>query len=1097
MAHSWMPGFFCLASGVSITGIVPSVCSVGGASEMMADARRGPPGTTRKTSTSSVGSQNRISLDLQASPSASPSSPVSSPSLCALECSSDPEPDDGEDGALLNVACSRFSSEGDAIRLRQRDASLKPEHAHRSFLSQFTNAVSAETGGQDCQRFEERSAMRGRRVFSQVVLSLFVLVIVYTIVSSFFSLVRLRADVPDGASARSSLFSFFSFFSEEEEEEDAGVQSLRRLATLSSIPVSVENFARIAAPSLLLLASDDAAFHPAFFSSPSRAAPSAAPRSDGLSSLSSPLPSTSSAVRPSAASPSFVESEESEEAQALARERAAASPLTCVELIAVPSDDSQVGGDASLAASLLSILEGSSSGGVDALESNEMFRSLLERVKKRASSQLDAKAPWTLERAALHAGAADKRGEPEGSGDASAGGARRRPSASLFLPNWRVVASGKTPISASRFGAYTEADLRRHVCVSVDREYGVRFVSLLSALASPVSEEREDADREGSLAGQRESRTASQQSPSPPSPEDACSGRVSLYDGCSSLPIRLRPLSASPSSSSPSSSSSSPSSSPSSFGSHLGEERFVAHMYWGGTEPLTAKELWSIDSFFASAPRSTLRLHVVFPTPDEDDFLWDSGEAAGSVSPRNQDAGASSETGSKGKENMGGGNFFASWRRRKSDAMRRRIESVRGLHLSQLQLFWRKGYDLQYVQHVTLKPYLVDTPLAARASSLRVSSLADNSALFGLLRHARQATVSDILRVLFLYKEGGLYLDVDVLTLRSFASLPSFLVCENPNFERDEAGLRPPRDDTQAAAKAAQKAWARQRSRDRTAFRPCELTNSVFKFKKKSHLFLRDLLHYIDRHLAAASVGRLAVGKWGILGPLAFRAVFYRRWVTAGVAGVWQEREREEAEAQERTEGAKAQRRRKPLQQSEETWYVLRFANSPPKPRRLPGAASPTSLEVGESREGDAGDGKAQEEEAAVGPFVRPLWLFGSLSFEPLQPGPQRGRFPVLESDIFWTEERSAEGFLELQILGKSGPFHGLHLFSKALFSKRNEGFLSALRAEPLSVVGILQKTFCTAYCGNDMLRIFSGEEIRQRVPDAVLDKIKAVLSWL
>ncbi|KEP61136.1 UNVERIFIED_CONTAM: hypothetical protein HHA_266320 [Hammondia hammondi] len=1058
----------------------------------MVDARRGPVGLRRKTSTSSSGSEKRISLESQASPSASPSSSVSSRSLRAVEGSSDPGPNDGEEGALLNVACSRFSSEGDSSRLRQRDSSLQPVHAHFSFLSQFTNAVPAETRGHSrTRRFEEPSARRDRRVFSRVFLSLFVLVIVGTIVSSFFALVRLRPDVPDGASALSSLFSPFSFVCEEEEEEDSVVLSLRRLATLSAAPLSVDNFARIAAPSLLLLASDDAAFHPAFFSSPS--------------------PSTSSVASPSVASPSFVEEEDSEEAQALARERSAASPLTCVELIAVPSDDSQGGGDASVAATLLSILEDSSSAGVssDALASNETFRSLLATVKKRASSQLDAKAPWTLEKAALHAGGTDERDTPAVRGDAAAGGgARRRSSPSLFLPNWRVVASRKTPISASLLGARTEADLRRHLCVSVDREYGVRFVSLLSALASPVSEEREEAEGEGSPTRRRESRKSSQQSPSPPSPEDACSGRISLYDGCSSLPIRLRPPSSSPSSSSsssPSSSSSSfsspsfssPSSSPSFFGSNLGEERLVAHMYWGGTEPLTAKELWSIDSFFASAPRSTLKLHVVLPTPDEDDFVWDSGEAAGSVSPRNGDAGASSETGTKRSGHGWGGEFLASWGRRKSDSMRRRIERVRGLHLSQLQLFWRKGYDLQYVQHVTLKPYLVDTPLAAHASSLRVSSVADNSALFGLLRHARQATVSDILRVLFLYKEGGVYLDVDVVTLRSFASLPSFLVCENPNFERDEAGLRPPRVDTQAAATAARRAWVRQRSRDRTAFRPCELTNCMFKFKEKRHLFLRDLLHYIGRHLAAASVGRLAVGKWGILGPLAFRTVFYGRWVSAGVAGVWQEREREEAEVQERTGGEKPQTRRKPLRRSEEAWYVLRFANSPPKPQRLSGAPSPTSLALGEGREGDAGEGEEQEEETAVGPFVRPLWLFGSLSFEPLQPGPQRGRFPVLESDMFWREERSVEGFVELQLLGKTGPFHGLHLFSKALLSKRNEGFLSALRAAPLSVVGVLQKTFCTAYCGDDMLRIFSGEEFRQRVPDAVLDKIKAVLSWL
>ncbi|CBZ50885.1 conserved hypothetical protein [Neospora caninum Liverpool] len=997
-------------------------------------------------------------------PSAASSDPPFSPSsrspLHAYR-PSDPGRDDAEEGPLL-VASTRHFSRADAFRRRDHEA-LQPLQSIFPFLRSSSRKISLSTGNRDWACWDEPER-KGRRV-SRGGVYLFLLVLSCALASFFLSsLVDLDQEDTRSAVSRipfalSSLFvspfSLVSFlFATEEAEQDAVAEavSLKQLAALasSSPPPSVENFGRISAPPLLLLASDADAFHPTFFS--------------GLSDMS-------------AAHASFSEQQaEREEAREIARERDAASPLTCVKLRPFLSPPSGTHTVSSLGDSLLALLEGDdrafSPRDSPAPGKSESFVGFLDKVKNRVSSLLEEEAPWTVEREELRGGQSQEsaeKGAETREGIPAWGRSLRRPNPSLFLPNWRVAVSRRTPVALPSLasGQASSEGLRRHLCVAYDREYGVRFVALLSALASPVTEAKEEEATERE-ADASENRARGKQRRLT---EDECGDRVSLYDGCSSLPIYH-----------------SDASSFSSFDKIAKRRQTLAHMYWGGAEPLTGKELWAIDSFFAAAPDRTLRLHVLLPVVEDEDVVWDRGEAFGS-SLQAEEASGNART-NHGWDGM----FFASWGRRQRDATRKLTEQARGLHLSQLQLFWRKGYDLQYVQHVSLKPYLKGTPLAAHASALRLSSLANHSALFGLLRHSRQATVADILRALFLFREGGLYLDADMITLRSFASLPSFLVCENQSFERRETPLA--RGDTAGGqAREERRKCLKQRRRDQTVFRPCALTNRVFKFEGTRHLFLRDILHYIAKKLASASVGQLAVSKGGLLGPLAFREILYSRWVAPGAAGVAQEREKEEAEAREQHASGSSSRGGSAAP-THDAWYVLRFANSPPTPP----AASPALLETrrgtGEAEQ-PRGLGEGAEDEERFTPFVRPLWLFGPLAFEPLQPAPRKGRFPVLESDVFWREEGQSEGFSELRTLGKTGPFYGMHLYAKMLLTRRPEGFLASLTDAPYSVIGVLQKTLCTSYCGEEMLRIFAGEEARQWIPDSVLDKIKAALSWL
>ncbi|PFH36725.1 hypothetical protein BESB_049170 [Besnoitia besnoiti] len=956
-------------------------------------------------------------------------------------------------------------------------------------------------GRSDYLRADLRKRRRASATRFLVLLVVF-FVVAYTFASLFLSsLLSLRLPGPAADGGLSFFFSPVSLFFPAAEEgawnaADAETPLSAISALSASLPrVSVEDFRHISSPLLFLLARDAAAFSPAV-AEPSPLRSSLSLDADTAAAASSFLTEDAGGDAPEAAR------------EATEGDSGVSSPLACVELLPFPAPSAAAAPSAdafALPEALLSALEeGAAADAPGSLqkEADDPWRRISGKARERVAQLLQATAPWLQERAALRAErpSGGKGGEHTAETDMPPRARGVYPSLSLFLPSWRAAVAEKRELSLRRGATSpsTAADLSRHLCVSYDRGYGVRFVSLLRAVAEP--------------AGQPEA-TAALPGPAHDPPaffggmtaaearREACQKHPSLYDGCSSLRVAdaFASLPA---------------------GSPQAEEearraqgtRELAHMYWGGAEPLTAKELWAIDSFFAASPASTLRVHVLLPTApeDEESLLVD-------------DAPGADRTPQRDREPDGWFAFFAAWSRRRRDRMRRRVEDARALHLAQLQLFWRRGFDLQYVQHVSLKSYIRDTPLAPYGASLRVASLANHSALFGILRHARQATTADIMRALFLFKEGGLYLDMDFVTLRGFSELPAFLVCENPSFERTEErereeARRRRRGDTEdkgnkegdaeirGASAAAQRAGRQFRDRRGfTVFRSCAPNNSVVKTGEKRHLFIRDILHFIAKKLAHASVGQLAMRAWGLLGPLAFRSVLYSRWVAAGAAGVAWEREVEEARDASAAAAANASRdlgggaQQQPAAPHESHWYVLRFANSapPPPPRgRRTAEGGGESGKIGENASGDDEGEDAREED--LGPLVRPLWLYGPLSFEPLLPAPGAGgRFPALESDLFWTDQGREEGFAELKKVAQSGHFYGLHLFAKTLLARRPAGFIASLAAEPNSVMSVLQSTFCAVYCGEEMLRIFVGDEQKQWISDVVLDKIKAVLSWL
>ncbi|PHJ16751.1 glycosyltransferase family protein [Cystoisospora suis] len=788
------------------------------------------------------------------------------------------------------------------------------------------------------------------------------------------------------------------------------------------------------------------------------------------------------------------------------------------------------------------------------------------------------------------------------------------PSVSLYLSSWREFIQKrklfpnkreeeeeekkKEDLLASKI--FNEDELKRHVCTSYDRLYGIRFTSLLSSVSTPTLRHK----------GQRRRRSINSLASS--SPEDEEEGKkeeeerlgirnscedddhISLYDGCSTLPIFYH-------SQSPSSSSSS------SFSQPFARHRHLVHMTWNrGREGFTERELWSIDSFFSSHPHGALRLHVLLPfSPDglprgREEELLDQDDSSYQDSEEEEEEKTALEEEPEKEEGQravqeeeeeeerrrrvmiageGDPEEEEEERRRKKNRKRRRREEeederfllwmkkerkenerIRSLHFSQLQMFWRRGYDLQYIQHLDFTSYASSSPLSRYfSSSSRTYSLTDHSLLFGWLTREKETAVLDVVSPLILYQEGGVFMSSHVLSLSSstFSSsldrFPSFFVCLNPSFEREV-------------------------SREENTYfsRPCRIDYSfLYSMRERRHLFLYQVLEEIAKALDILTLNKISLQSKKVLGRSLYHRVLYGKgWISGGGIreGGIVNKDHSMTEKKKKNDDVKGMNKRNNIDQHKgrkerekdeiqdekkkkkvfspsTPWYLLRFSTFPPylvwSGKRRSSSFDPlsSSASSGLPAEGQTSlgeedllsayrkspsvveeqEGKKEEEEKEGG-GVRTLWLYGPFSFSPFQSKYLSGevsfssssfsvKYQDQEENPFssssfhlsgeiakrtpWIErlQKAIQATSDRQE-GKIHMFYSLDLKDISIMSEDNEkeeeeeGKFSSLlssslfnqpKERTLSMLEILQKTFCSCYCGEKMLKFFSAISTSRR----------------
>eukprot|EP00922_Rhytidocystis_sp_ex-Travisia-forbesii_P042194 GHVS01063064.1.p1 GENE.GHVS01063064.1~~GHVS01063064.1.p1 ORF type:complete len:563 (+),score=40.43 GHVS01063064.1:210-1898(+) len=100
-------------------------------------------------------------------------------------------------------------------------------------------------------------------------------------------------------------------------------------------------------------------------------------------------------------------------------------------------------------------------------------------------------------------------------------------------------------------------------------------------------------------------------------------------------------------------------------------------------------------------------------------------------------------------------------------------ERVMAEHRSQLLPFWFSGVDLEYITYFDVKPLFQDTPLQDGASLM--SDYLTNY----LANYGQGVVASDIMRLAVLYRDGGTYLDTDMVLLSDVSRLGNTLGCES------------------------------------------------------------------------------------------------------------------------------------------------------------------------------------------------------------------------------------------------------------------------------------------------------------------------------
>ncbi|CDJ69175.1 hypothetical protein, conserved [Eimeria necatrix] len=193
--------------------------------------------------------------------------------------------------------------------------------------------------------------------------------------------------------------------------------------------------------------------------------------------------------------------------------------------------------------------------------------------------------------------------------------------------------------------------------------------------------------------------------------------------------------------------------------------RRVLH-FVSGSDALTPRELWALDSAFAAMPGALVRWHVIPTCRAPQQGPPEEGPPHGGVPPGGASEG---EPGESSKSQYSGGGETTKC-----------LERARETHFAQMQIFWRSGYDLQYVQHDRLDAYFQGLPLERHAEVLSRQPLGPAAQLQRVLQHMLRTLTADVLRLAVVYREGGTYMDTDVVSVQELRHLSNFVACEGP-----------------------------------------------------------------------------------------------------------------------------------------------------------------------------------------------------------------------------------------------------------------------------------------------------------------------------
>ncbi|PHJ16752.1 glycosyltransferase family protein [Cystoisospora suis] len=522
------------------------------------------------------------------------------------------------------------------------------------------------------------------------------------------------------------------------------------------------------------------------------------------------------------------------------------------------------------------------------------------------------------------------------------------------------------------------------------------------------------------------------------------------------------------------------------------------------------------------------------------------------------------------------------------EQVKKKKKAIQGrlVHASQLQLFWRAGYDLQYIQHVDINEYIKGTPLERHIPSNKfdVNSLSDNSFFFGFFQHTKQSAISDLMRTLILYKEGGTYFDTDVISLQSSSHLaPHFFFCEHPSF--DEVEERGEEDEEEEKKNKKKESGPRQRKDKKThetvlrhcGINPCimrshplptrggqtlsssssssfsDSVSSVPMFSSASVSFLHDVLVYQSRLLDKLSIDELFKTRWGTAGPRAYHTVLTREWYQEQASSPSSSppsrnngaRGKEEEEEKRSKMGDNEVKRRKREEESVGSKRsLLRFAVIAPLltpgrfssiSKRRRGKEDQERLEETTDTRKKRGKEEEEEEDSNVSSssshnekekaleveedtrhetsFL--LWVYGPSSFAPLQLTPADS-YPSITDEDFWRSDKIKRGFVKLNEAIKENNVISWHTYDKATWRLEKKYLLPLQKERSLpkssnaenektlheeSVMSVMRATYCSVYCGSEILSLLSEKETERflvsYLPDGVLDRILGLSFWL
>eukprot|EP00922_Rhytidocystis_sp_ex-Travisia-forbesii_P042193 GHVS01063063.1.p1 GENE.GHVS01063063.1~~GHVS01063063.1.p1 ORF type:complete len:547 (+),score=65.96 GHVS01063063.1:140-1780(+) len=206
----------------------------------------------------------------------------------------------------------------------------------------------------------------------------------------------------------------------------------------------------------------------------------------------------------------------------------------------------------------------------------------------------------------------------------------------------------------------------------------------------------------------------------------------------------------------------------------------VVHFVWTAAYKLTGMMLVAIDSVAKNMPAAVVKLHAVLP---------DMGK-----------------------------------------------ERVIAEHRSQLLPFWFAGVDLQYITYMDINQLFKGTPLE------EVAPLISDYLTNYLANYAQGVVASDIMRLAVLYRDGGIYLDSDMVMLTDVTRLGNSLGCESS------------------------KATTSSNGRIVVSVPKCVVCNAMMSFFRQ-HPFLHAAMHALRaKSKSYSNLRELSKTHWGFVG---------------------------------------------------------------------------------------------------------------------------------------------------------------------------------------------------------------------------------------